>query len=61
MYPDHREPSAPNDDPALRQHDALHRLAESAEYVNQRILQLDDQVREAEHTVQETAATHACQ
>ena len=34
----------------------LYRLAESADYVSQRVLQLDDQVQEAEQTVQEMQA-----
>ncbi len=42
---------------AVRVHtQTLYRLAESADYVSQRVLQLDDQVQEAERTVQEMQA-----
>lgn len=51
MHPDRYGPLPPNEDPPLSREQAFQRIAETAEYVSQRTLQLDEQVQEAEQIV----------
>lgn len=51
MYPDRYGPLPPSEEPPLSREQAFQRIAETAEYVSQRALQLDEQVQEAEQIV----------
>ena len=56
MHPDRLQHGAAVEDAASAHTQTLYRLAESADYVSQRVLQLDDQVQDAEQTVQQLQA-----
>jgi|GEM_PF-1533964 len=51
MHPERYGPLPPNEEPPLSREQAFQRIAETAEYVSQRALQLDEQVQEAEQIV----------
>jgi cell division septum initiation protein DivIVA len=56
MHPDRLGHGTASEDARSAHAKALYRLAESADYVSQRVLQLDDQIREAEQSVQQMQA-----
>jgi hypothetical protein len=56
MRPSRLDHGAAVEETAGARAQTLYRLAESADYVSQRILQLDEQVQEAEQTVQQMQA-----